>query len=269
MWLRIDRSERLDDVTGPTLFDMTGKVALVTGGSRGIGAAVVRGFAEAGADVVIASRKLPNCEAVASEIEAATGRRALAVAFHVGRWDECDRLVDTVYDTFGRCDVLVNNAGMSPLYPDLASVTEDYYDKVQAVNLKGPFRLGALVGTRMAAGDGGAILNVSTIGSLRPGANELVYACAKAGLNALTIGLADAFGPKVRANAILPGPVLTDIADAWTEEMRTGIGKTIPLQRAGEAADFVGTALWLASPASAWVTGVLVRVDGGAFRQMS
>jgi NAD(P)-dependent dehydrogenase (short-subunit alcohol dehydrogenase family) len=256
-------------MTDATLFDMTGKVAVVTGGSRGIGAAIVRGFADAGADVVIASRKLPNCEALATEIENDTGRRALAVACHVGRWDDCDRLVDIVYDTFGRCDVFVNNAGMSPLYPDLASITEEYYDKVQAVNLKGPFRLGALAGTRMAAGDGGAIINVSTIGSLRPGANELVYACAKAGLNALTIGLADAFGPKVRANAILPGPVLTDIADAWTEEMRTGIADTIPLQRAGEADDFVGTALWLASAASAWVTGVLVRVDGGTFRQTS
>ncbi len=155
---------------------------------------------------------------------------------HVGHWDECDRLVDTVYDEFGRCDVFVNNAGMSPLYPDLASITEEYYDKVHAVNLKGPFRLGALVGTRMAAGDGGVIINVSTIGSLRPGPNELVYACAKAGLNALTIGLADTFGPRVRVNAILPGPVLTDIADAWTEEERTTVGERLPLKRAGVAA---------------------------------
>ena len=95
---------------------------------------------------------------------------------------------------FGRCDVFVDNAGMSPLYPDLASVTEEYYDKVTGVNLKGPFRLGALAGTRMAAGDGGSIINVSTIGSLRPGSNELVYASAKAGLNTLTIGLAEASG---------------------------------------------------------------------------
>jgi NAD(P)-dependent dehydrogenase (short-subunit alcohol dehydrogenase family) len=251
------------------LFDLTGKVAVVTGGSRGIGAAMVEGFARAGADVVIASRKLDRCEELAGQLREVTGRRTLAVACHVGRWDDCDRLVETVYGELGRCDVLVNNAGMSPLYPDLASVTEEYYDKVQGVNLKGPFRLGALVGTRMAAGEGGSIINVSTIGSLRPGASELVYACAKAGLNALTIGLADAFGPKVRANAILPGPVMTDIALAWPEERRVSIGANLPLGRPGYAEDFVGTALWLASAASAWITGVLVRVDGGAYRQMS
>jgi NAD(P)-dependent dehydrogenase (short-subunit alcohol dehydrogenase family) len=251
----------------PQLFDLTGKVAVVTGGSRGIGAAIVNGFADAGADVVIASRKLDNCERLAAEVSARTGRRALGVACHVGHWDECDRLVDTVYEEFGRCDVFVNNAGMSPLYADLASITEEYYDKVHGVNLKGPFRLGALVGTRMAAGEGGVIINVSTIGSLRPGPNELVYACAKAGLNALTIGLASTFGPRVRVNAILPGPVLTDIADAWTEEARTTVGEQLPLKRAGQPADFVGTALWLAGEASVWITGVLVRVDGGAYRQ--
>jgi NAD(P)-dependent dehydrogenase (short-subunit alcohol dehydrogenase family) len=256
-------------MTDPELFDLTGKVAVVTGGSRGIGAAMINGFAEAGADVVIASRKLDNCQRLAAEVEKRTERRALAVACHVGHWDQCDQLVETVYNEFGRCDVFVNNAGMSPLYPDLASITEEYYDKVHGVNLKGPFRLGALVGTRMAAGEGGTIINVSTIGSLRPGPNELVYACAKAGLNALTIGLAETFGPAVRVNAILPGPVLTDIADAWGEEARSTVGESLPLKRAGLAEDFVGTALWLASAASAWVTGVLVRVDGGAYRQTS
>ena len=179
------------------------------------------------------------------------------------------RSIETVYEFFGRCDVFVNNAGMSPLYPDLASVSEEYYDKVSGVNLKGPFRLGTLVGTRMAAGDGGSIINVSTIGSLRPGANELVYACAKAGLNALTIGLAEAFGPRVRVNCILPGAVLTDIADAWSDEQKKAAARGAPLGRAGKPDDFVGPALWLASDASAWVTGVLLRVDGGIYRQMS
>ena len=251
------------------MLDLSGKVAVVTGGSRGIGAAIVRGYADAGADVVIASRKLGNCVALAEQIERDAGCKALAVGCHVGRWDDCDRLVDTVYDAFGRCDVFVNNAGMSPLYPDLVSVTEEYYDKVTGVNLKGPFRLGALVGTRMAAGEGGSIINVSTIGSLRPGADELVYACAKAGLNALTIGLAGAFGPKVRVNCILPGAVLTDITDVWSEEQKEAVARGSPLGRAGRADDFVGPALWLASDASAWVTGVLLRVDGGLYRQMS
>jgi NAD(P)-dependent dehydrogenase (short-subunit alcohol dehydrogenase family) len=251
------------------LFDLTGKVAVVTGGSRGIGKAIVEAYAAAGADVVIASRKLDNCQALADKVARDTGRRALPVGFHAGHWDECDRLVHTVYEEFGRCDVLVNNAGMSPLYPDLASITEAYYDKVHGVNLKGPFRLATLVGTRMAAGDGGVIINVSTVGSLRPTGHELVYACAKAGLNALTIGLADAFGPKVRANGILPGAVLTDISLAWTEEFKEQAARQASLKRAGQAEDFVGVALWLASDASAFVSGILVRIDGGACRQTS
>jgi hypothetical protein len=253
--------------TLPALFDLTGKVAVITGGSRGIGRAIAGAYAEAGADVVIASRKLANCEAAAAEISGATGRRTLAVGCHVGRWAECDELVETVLGEFGRCDILVNNAGMSPLYPDVASITEEYYDKVAAVNLKGPFRLGARLGTAMAAGDGGVIINVSTCGTLRPTRNEVVYAAAKAGLNAITIALADAFGPKVRVNCILPGAVLTDIADAWSPEARAAVAVN-PMGRAGYAEDFVGTALWLASPASAWVTGTLVRVDGGMFRQL-
>jgi hypothetical protein len=255
------------DAPGPsTLFDLTGKVAVITGGSRGIGRAIAQGLAEAGADVVIASRKLDACAQAANEIASTTGRRAAAVACHVAHWDQCDQLADAVYERFERCDILVNNAGMSPLYADVASITEEYYDKVTGVNLKGPFRLSARIGTAMAAGDGGSIINVSTIGSLRPTRTELVYAAAKAGLNALTVGLADALGPKVRVNAILPGAVLTDIADAWTDDMRTMAANMTTLGRAGHAEDFVGTALWLASDASAWVSGVLIRVDGGADR---
>ena len=214
------------------LFDLTGRVAAVTGGSRGIGRAIAEGLAAAGADVVIASRKFDSCALAAREITAATGRRSLPVACHVGRWADCDRLIEAVYDEFGRCDVLVNNAGMSPLYDSLTSITEEYFDKVTAVNLKGPFRLGALAGARMADGDGGSIINVSTIGSLRPGPTELVYSCAKAGLNALTIGLASAYGPRVRANGILPGEVLTDIAAAWTPEQRAAMASHSPLGRA-------------------------------------
>jgi NAD(P)-dependent dehydrogenase (short-subunit alcohol dehydrogenase family) len=251
-----------------SLFELTGQVAVVTGGSRGIGRAIAEGFAQAGADVVIASRKLGNCETAAAEINAATGRAAVAAEFHAGRWADCDALIDTVYRRFGRCDVLVNNAGMSPLYPDLALVTEEYYDKVQAVNLKGPFRLGVLAGTRMAAAGGGSIINISSIGSLRPGPDELPYACAKAGLNALTMGLAEAFGPRVRVNAILPGAVLTDIAASWPASRLRGLAEQVPLGRAGQPGDLVGTALWLASRASEWVTGVMVRVDGGMYRQL-
>src|SRR5580765_7726409 len=200
------------------LFDLSGRVAVVAGGSRGLGREMVLAFARAGADVVIASRKLESCEALAREVEAETGRRALAQACHVGRWQDLDRLADAAYDAFGKVDVLVNNAGMSPLYDHVVNVSEELYDKVLDVNLKGPFRLTALVGTRMAEGDGGSIINVSSTAAERPTPTELPYAGAKAALNAFTIGFARAFGPKVRVNCIQPGPFLTDIAKAWDME---------------------------------------------------
>jgi NAD(P)-dependent dehydrogenase (short-subunit alcohol dehydrogenase family) len=197
---------------------LAGKVALVTGGSRGLGREMVLAFAGAGADVVIASRKLDSCQEVAAEVEA-MGRRALPVAFHVGHWDGIEGLVEQAYGGFGRVDVLVNNAGMSPLYPDLPSVTEELWDKVMGVNLKGPFRLTALVGTRMADGPyGGSIINVSSTGSIRPAPHMLPYDAAKAGLNALTEGFAKAFGPTVRVNCIMAGPFLTDISKAWASD---------------------------------------------------
>ncbi len=247
--------------------DLTGKVALVTGGSRGIGLAIARGFAEAGADVVIVSRKLDACVAAAADIGAATGRRALGLSCHVGHWSDVGALAERVYAEFGRCDVLVNNAGMTPLYPDLVSITEDYYDKVMGVNLKGPFRLASLVGARMRDGEGGSIINVSTVASTRPSAGEAVYCAAKAGLNAMTIALAEAYGPKVRVNALLPGLVLTDMSKGLTEKQREELEAATPLGRPGVPEDYVGPTLWLASEASAFVTGALIRVDGGAYRQ--
>ena len=247
------------------MFDLSGKVAVVTGGSRGIGRSVVKAFAEAGADVVIASRKLDNCEALAKEIDSTTGRTALAVACHVGHWDECDQLVDKVYDRFGRCDVFVNNAGMSPLYPSLDAVTEELFDKTIGVNLKGPFRLGSLVGKRMYDAGSGSIINVSTVGSLMASVNELPYAAAKAGLNAFTVGLAEALAPKVRVNCILPGPFDTDITAPWGEDAKSG--KFVPLQRLGQPDEIVGAALYFASDASSYTTGALLKIDGGLTRR--
>lgn len=249
--------------------ELAGKVAVVTGGSRGIGRALVDGFAAEGAHVVVASRKLEACEAVAAEVREVHGVRALPIAFHAASWADCDRLAGTVAAEFGRCDVLVNNAGMSPHYPSLAEIDEAYYDKVSAVNLKGPFRLSIRIAELMKAGDGGSIINVSTVGSLRPSGREIVYACAKAGLNALTVALADAYGPTVRANALLPGPVDTDIAAAWSDEMRAESTRDMPLGRMGVPEDYVGPALYLATSASRFVTGTIQRVDGGLYRQMS
>jgi NAD(P)-dependent dehydrogenase (short-subunit alcohol dehydrogenase family) len=249
--------------TPPRDTALAGKVALVTGGSRGLGRALVLAFADAGADVVITSRKLDACKAVAAEVEA-MGRRALPVACHVGHWDEIDGLVEQAYDTFGRVDVLVNNAGMSPLYPDLESVSEELWDKVLGVNLKGPFRLTALVGTRMAAGPyGGSIINVSSSGSIRPGPTMLPYDAAKAGLNTLTEGFAQAFGPTVRVNCIMAGPFLTDISKAWDPSVREHGMPRHALRRAGQPDEIVGAALYFATDASSYATGAILRVDGG------
>ncbi len=254
---RRGRARRMTD--GP----LTGKVALVTGGSRGLGRSMALAFADAGADVVVTSRKLDACQAVAADVEA-RGRRALAIACHIGHWDDIEALVERAYDEFGRVDVLVNNAGMSPLYPDLVSVTEELWDKVLAVNLKGPFRLTALVGTRMAESPyGGSIINVSSTGSLRPAPGMLPYDAAKSGLNTLTEGFAKAFGPSVRVNCIMAGPFLTDIAKAWDPATLERGMPNHALLRAGEPDEIVGAALYFATDASSYTTGAILRVDGG------
>ncbi|MWA00943.1 glucose 1-dehydrogenase [Actinomadura sp. LD22] len=246
------------------LFDLKGKIALVTGGSRGLGREMVLAFAAAGADVVIASRKLPACEAVAAEVRDRTGRQALPIACHVGEWSQIDRMVDEVYDRFGRVDVLVNNAGMSPLYDNVLNVSEDLYDKVFAVNLKGPFRLMAQVGTRMAAADGGSILNISSIGAIRTGADVIPYAAAKAGLNSMTASFAHAFGPRVRVNGIMPGGFFTDVAAHWDREaFDKHAAENFALGRGGEPSEIVGAALYFASAASSYTTGSMLVIDGG------
>ncbi|MCP5069292.1 MAG: SDR family oxidoreductase [bacterium] len=246
------------------LFDLTGKVALVTGGSRGLGKEMVLGFARQGADVVISSRKQEACEALAKQVEAETGRRALAVACHVGHWQACDELVDTAIQAFGQIDVLVNNAGMSPLYPSLDEVSEELWDKVMGVNLKGAFRLSARIGTIMAEGAGGSIINISSVAASQPTPVEIPYGAAKAGLHGLTVGMARAFAPKVRVNCIMPGPFLTDISKAWDmEAFEKAAPRTIPLGRGGQPNEIVGAALYLASSASSYTTGSIIKVDGG------
>ncbi|MFV2178057.1 SDR family NAD(P)-dependent oxidoreductase [Actinomadura sp. LOL_016] len=247
---------------GPTV-DLSGKVALVTGGSRGLGREMVLGLAAAGADVVIASRNLDSCEKTAAEVRKSTGRRAQPIAAHVGRWDALDRLVEGAYAEFGHVDVLVNNAGMSPRYDSVAGVSEALFDKVIGVNLKGPFRLAALVGTRMAEQGGGSIINVTSTGAVRPRADIVPYAAAKAGLNAVTGGLAHAFGPTVRVNAIMCGTFLTDVSAGWDMENFARRAATFALGRGGDPAEVVGTALYLASDWSSFTTGAVITVDGG------
>ncbi len=265
------------------IIDMSGKVVLITGGSRGLGRAMALGFAEAGADVAVASRKKDSCDAVVAEIEA-LGRTGFAHACNVSDWDQCDALVDAVYDRFGRIDVLVNNAGLSPFYDTPADVTEALWDKVQAINLKGPFRLSALIGARMiatgngdkaATGEGikegaknkegaGSIINISSTGAIRPRAHIIPYAAAKAGMNAMTEAMADAFGPAVRVNCIMPGPFLTDISKAWDmDDFNTRAETSIAMGRGGQPDEVVAAALYLASDHAGYTTGAILKIDGG------
>jgi NAD(P)-dependent dehydrogenase (short-subunit alcohol dehydrogenase family) len=245
-------------------FRLDGKVALVTGGSKGLGRAMALGFAEAGADVVVASRKLEACEVVAAEVRA-LGRRALAVGCHVGEWAECDALVARTVKELGRLDVLVNNAGIAPVPPSLGGITEALFDKTIAVNLKGPLRLTAVAAEHLPAG--GSIINISSLSSLRPTPYTVVYAAAKAGLNALTQAASQELGPRgIRVNAIVCGPFHTDTFDRSipTAEIEAALVSRMSLGHIGVPSEVVGTALFLASEASAYMTGALLALDGGA-----
>jgi NAD(P)-dependent dehydrogenase (short-subunit alcohol dehydrogenase family) len=188
------------------------------------------------------------------------GRRALAVSAHVGRWDECDMLIEAAYAAFGRVDILVNNAGMGPRCPS-HEVSEQLFDSVLNLNFKGPFRLASQIAKRMADADGGCIINVTSSGSLMPLPQVVPYGSSKAALNAMSASLAAEYGPKVRVNTLSPGAFKTDIVQAWPDK---GEGP-IPTPRgvAADPQDIITAALFLASPASVNVTGTLVRCDGG------
>jgi NAD(P)-dependent dehydrogenase (short-subunit alcohol dehydrogenase family) len=249
-------------VTIPSL-SATGKLVVVTGGSKGLGRAMALGFAEAGADVVVASRNLEQCQQVADEIRA-KGGQALPVRCHVGNWDQCGALVATAVAQFGRIDVLVNNAGIAPVPPSLLGVTADLFDKTIAVNLRGPLRLTALAVEHMPPG--GSVINISSKAALHPSSFTVVYAAAKAGLNALTKAAAQEFGPRgIRVNAIVCGTFHTDSfhSSMPSDEARAEMASRISLGRIAAADEIVGTALYLASDASSYLTGDLVVLDGG------
>ena len=251
------------------LFDLTGRVAVVTGGSRGLGREMVLAFAERGADVVIASRKLDACEAVAAEVRS-LGRRALPVAYHAGRWDDADRLHETVYDEFGRCDVLGNNAGMSPLYDSLTSVSEKLFDSVMNLNFKGPFRLSALVGERMVADGGGSIINTSSIMGIVGSPTTPAYSAAKGAIRLFTKSAALQYAKEnIRVNSIHPGYATTPLtAERFSNPAinKLLIDKT-PMGRLGTAEDIANGVLFLASDESAWMTGTELVIDGGMTAQ--
>ncbi len=253
-----------DAVASPaaTRFGLDNRVALVTGGSRGLGRSICLALAAAGADVIITSRDLEACEEVAAQV-VRLGRRAFPYSCHVGRWEELDGLVNAAYEHFGQVDVLVNNAGKSPLYDSVTDVSEAMFDSVVGLNLKGPFRLASLVGTRMAGSGGGSIINISSVASIRPSPQALPYAAAKAGLDALTVGLARALAPKVRVNAVVPGAFRTDVSSHWSPAVWTQNAAAASLGRVGEPEEICGAVVYLASDASSFTTGSLLRVDGG------
>lgn len=247
----------------PSLFDLTGKVAVVTGASKGLGRAMAMGFAEAGADVVVSSRRLGACEEVAEEIRS-LGRRALAVECHVADWGQCDALVAASVTEFGRIDILVNNAGIAPVPPSLAGVTEELFDKTFGVNVRGPLRLMAMAADHMPSGS--SIINISTKASQRPSPFTVVYAGSKAALNAITQAASQEFGPRgIRVNAILCGPFITDSFSKAipTPEAADQVARAISVGHIGQPEEIVGTALLLASDASSYMTGALIALDGG------
>lgn len=245
-------------------FSLDGRVALVTGGSRGIGRATALTFADAGADVAICARKLPELEVVADEIRA-KGRKALAVASHVARVEELESLVEKVKAEFGRIDVLVNNAGTNPYYGPLIDAEEWAWDVTMNVNLKGPFILSQLVARIMRGQGGGSIINISSTAGLRPSAIN-IYSVTKAALIMLTGVMAKEWGQyKIRVNAIAPGTVKTRLSEiSWKEpedEKRTAAETS--LGYVGTPEDIAGAALFLASDASSYITGDTIVVDGG------
>lgn len=244
--------------------DLTGKVAVVTGGSRGLGLAMVRGLSEAGATVAIASRKLEACQAIVDDL-AKTGRRASAHAFDAGRWEDCDRLHEEVLARWGTVHILVNNAGKSPVAPSSLETSQELFDKIIAVNLRSIFRLSALFGSHMVAGQGGSIINISSTGALRPDPSFAPYAAAKRGVDILSRTFAQEYGPKVRVNTVMPGPYHTDGTRAWSrsEAFEANARRTMPLGRAGDPHEIVGAVLYFASELSSFATGTCLAVDGG------
>jgi len=246
--------------------NLEGKVALVTGGSRGLGRAMVLGLARAGADVVIASRKLAGCERVAADVEA-MGRRALAVAAHAGQMESLDALLDAAYARFGRIDILINNAGTNPVTAGLSDLTPELFQKVFEVNTKGPWYLASRAAPRMAQHGGGSIINVISVGGLKPPAYQGFYAGSKAALHALTKVMAAEWAHMgIRVNAIAPGSYHSDLFDVSAAQLpgfEEGSKAACVQKRIAETDEILGPVMYLASDMSSYTTGATLVADGG------
>ena len=248
-------------------FDLTDRVSLVTGATKGLGRAIAQGLAEAGSDVVIVSRKQELCDAVAREITESTGRRAFPIACHVGEWDALPALVDRVYDEFGKVDVLFNNAGINPALTPLNEMSEAYFDKLCSVNLKGPIRLAALLAPRMGEHGGGSIINVATLGAYAAGPGVGTYTGLKAALLNFTKTMAAEWvSLGVRVNALSPGPFLTEMMKGTAKYDAGFIDRSAEatlMKRVASPEEIIGLALFLASDASSYVTGEDYSIAGG------
>jgi NAD(P)-dependent dehydrogenase (short-subunit alcohol dehydrogenase family) len=251
-----------------SLFCLKGKVAIITGASRGIGRAISRGFAEAGADLVVSSRnkRPPELEKVAEEVRS-LGKKALAIPAHVGKTADVENLVRKTLKEFGRIDILVNNAGANPILSAMVDLEEEAFEKVLEVNLKGAFLMSKVVAREMIKQGGGRIINMSSISGLRARADKTgAYCISKAAMNMLTQVMARELAPhNILVNAIAPGSIKTEFSRVnWTDpERRAQRIREIELKRFGEPEEVVGIALFLASDASSFVTGEIIRVDGG------
>ena len=249
----------------PDDFSLKGKVALVTGGSRGIGKAIAVGLAKAGADVALASRKLPDLEEVAKEIKG-LGRKSLAVATHIGRLEEINSLVSRVKDEFGRIDILVNNAATNPTMDQAIDIGERAWDSIMNLNLKGLFFLSQAVAKLMKEQGGGKIINVASIEGITPGILP-VYAISKAGVIMATKVMAQQWAKYgIRVNAIAPGLTRTRFSEAlWSNPDILSVAMMMtPMGRVAEPEEMVGAVIFLVSDASGYVTGQVLAVDGGA-----
>ncbi len=249
-------------------FSLKGKVALITGASRGIGRAIALAFAEAGADVVVSSRnkRPPELEKVAEEIRA-KGRRSLAISAHVGKREDVQNLVQKTLEEFGRIDILVNNAGTNPVLSSMVDLEEEAFEKVLEVNLRGAFLMSKAVAKQMIKQGGGRIINISSISGLRARADGTgAYCISKAAMNMMTQVMArELAGHNILVNAIAPGSIKTEFSRVnWTDpERRAQRIREIELRRFGEPEEVAGLALFLGSEASSFVTGEIIRVDGG------
>ncbi len=246
--------------------NLEGKVALVTGGSRGLGRAMVLGLARAGADVVIASRKLDTCDAVAAEVRT-LGRQALPFAAHAGQMESLDALLEATWQHFGKLDILINNAGTNPVTASLSDLTPELFQKVFEVNTKGPWYLASRAAPRMARHGGGSIINVLSVAGLKPPAYQGFYAATKSALHALTKVMAAEWAHLgVRVNALAPGNFHSDMFDNSAAQLpgflEGSIASTLQ-KRVAETDEILGSVMYLASDMSSFTTGTTLVADGG------